>query len=144
MQQRHEVPQNFRRLLSTRLRRLVAQDKLEKVICFCYLFLFPFSFLKFLPKLSSGSAHAFYFLYEVFMLCNLETKVAFLETLDDFFFFLNQLIKLVCCNIKRLIFFNSRLLGFIYLFDLICYLPHNGITGHFRTPHYSLIHINLG
>ncbi|RVW43875.1 hypothetical protein CK203_072337 [Vitis vinifera] len=30
MQQRHEVPQNFRRLLSSRLRRLVAQDKLEK------------------------------------------------------------------------------------------------------------------
>ncbi|KAL6974562.1 hypothetical protein U1Q18_028747 [Sarracenia purpurea var. burkii] len=29
--QRHEVPQNFRRLLSSRLRRLVAQDKLEKV-----------------------------------------------------------------------------------------------------------------
>ncbi|XP_062091072.1 single myb histone 4-like [Humulus lupulus] len=31
IEQRHEVPQNFRRLLSTRLRRLVAQDKLEKV-----------------------------------------------------------------------------------------------------------------
>ncbi|KAG6718362.1 hypothetical protein I3842_04G145700 [Carya illinoinensis] len=31
IEKRHEVPQNFRRLLSTRLRRLVAQDKLEKV-----------------------------------------------------------------------------------------------------------------
>ncbi|EXB38880.1 Histone H1 [Morus notabilis] len=31
IEQRHEVPQNFRRLLSTRLRRLVAQDKLEKI-----------------------------------------------------------------------------------------------------------------
>ncbi|KAF4357105.1 hypothetical protein F8388_002310 [Cannabis sativa] len=31
IEQRHEVPQNFRRLLSTRLRRLVSQDKLEKV-----------------------------------------------------------------------------------------------------------------
>lgn len=31
IEQRHEVPQNFRRLLSTRLRRLVTQDKLEKV-----------------------------------------------------------------------------------------------------------------
>lgn len=31
IEQRHEVPQNFRRLLSSRLRRLVAQDKLEKV-----------------------------------------------------------------------------------------------------------------
>ncbi|CAL5437987.1 unnamed protein product [Camellia sinensis] len=30
IEQRHEVPQNFRRLLSSRLRRLVAQDKLEK------------------------------------------------------------------------------------------------------------------
>ncbi|KAK4368631.1 hypothetical protein RND71_012423 [Anisodus tanguticus] len=29
--QRHEVPQNFRRLLSSRLRRLVQQDKLEKI-----------------------------------------------------------------------------------------------------------------
>lgn len=40
MQQRHEVPANFRRLLGTRLRRLVAQEKLEKV-CFC-LFSLPF------------------------------------------------------------------------------------------------------
>ncbi|KAJ9688090.1 hypothetical protein PVL29_014038 [Vitis rotundifolia] len=31
IEQRYEVPQNFRRLLSSRLRRLVAQDKLEKV-----------------------------------------------------------------------------------------------------------------
>ncbi|GLT61252.1 hypothetical protein SLA2020_339740 [Shorea laevis] len=31
IEQRHEVPQNFRRLLSTRLRRLLGQDKLEKV-----------------------------------------------------------------------------------------------------------------
>ncbi|KAK9275671.1 hypothetical protein L1049_022938 [Liquidambar formosana] len=31
IEQRNEVPQNFRRLLSSRLRRLVAQDKLEKV-----------------------------------------------------------------------------------------------------------------
>ncbi|CAK9177129.1 unnamed protein product [Ilex paraguariensis] len=31
IEQRHEVPPNFRRLLSSRLRRLVAQDKLEKV-----------------------------------------------------------------------------------------------------------------
>ncbi|KAH7572109.1 hypothetical protein JRO89_XS04G0202700 [Xanthoceras sorbifolium] len=31
MQQRNEVPQNFRRLLGSRLRRLVAQEKLEKV-----------------------------------------------------------------------------------------------------------------
>ncbi|KAL4589489.1 hypothetical protein LXL04_002396 [Taraxacum kok-saghyz] len=31
IEKRHEVPQNFRRLLSSRLRRLVAQDKLEKV-----------------------------------------------------------------------------------------------------------------
>ncbi|KAF3439631.1 hypothetical protein FNV43_RR17909 [Rhamnella rubrinervis] len=31
IEQRHEVPQNFRRILSTRLRRLVQQDKLEKV-----------------------------------------------------------------------------------------------------------------
>ncbi|KAI6681995.1 hypothetical protein NL676_035876 [Syzygium grande] len=31
IERRHEVPQNFRRLLSSRLRRLVAQDKLEKV-----------------------------------------------------------------------------------------------------------------
>ncbi|KAA8523274.1 hypothetical protein F0562_009697 [Nyssa sinensis] len=31
IEQKHEVPQNFRRLLSSRLRRLVAQDKLEKV-----------------------------------------------------------------------------------------------------------------
>ncbi|WMV38297.1 hypothetical protein MTR67_031682 [Solanum verrucosum] len=30
IEQRHEVPQNFRRLLSSRLRRLVQQDKLEK------------------------------------------------------------------------------------------------------------------
>ncbi|GFY98472.1 homeodomain-like/winged-helix DNA-binding family protein [Actinidia rufa] len=30
IEQRHEVPQNFRRLLSSRLRRLVAQGKLEK------------------------------------------------------------------------------------------------------------------
>ncbi|KAI3911918.1 hypothetical protein MKW92_009296 [Papaver armeniacum] len=29
--QRHEVPSNFRRLLSSKLRRLAAQDKLEKV-----------------------------------------------------------------------------------------------------------------
>ncbi|KAI3914797.1 hypothetical protein MKW98_002033 [Papaver atlanticum] len=29
--QRHEVPSNFRRLLSSKLRRLVVQDKLEKV-----------------------------------------------------------------------------------------------------------------
>ncbi|KAK4774626.1 hypothetical protein SAY86_009561 [Trapa natans] len=31
IERRHEVPQNFRKLLSSRLRRLVAQDKLEKV-----------------------------------------------------------------------------------------------------------------
>ncbi|XP_052180849.1 telomere repeat-binding factor 4-like isoform X1 [Diospyros lotus] len=31
IEQRQEVPQNFRRLLTARLRRLVAQDKLEKV-----------------------------------------------------------------------------------------------------------------
>ncbi|OVA08404.1 SANT/Myb domain [Macleaya cordata] len=31
IEQRHEVPQNFRRLLSSKLRRLVAQGKLEKV-----------------------------------------------------------------------------------------------------------------
>ncbi|XP_058005068.1 telomere repeat-binding factor 4 isoform X3 [Hevea brasiliensis] len=31
IEQRHEVPQNFRRLLSSRLRRLVSQGKLEKV-----------------------------------------------------------------------------------------------------------------
>ncbi|KAI3943215.1 hypothetical protein MKX01_027513 [Papaver californicum] len=31
IEQRHEVPSNFRRLLSSKLRRLVAQDKLEKV-----------------------------------------------------------------------------------------------------------------
>ncbi|GAV84928.1 Myb_DNA-binding domain-containing protein/Linker_histone domain-containing protein [Cephalotus follicularis] len=31
IEQRHEVPQNFRKLLSSRLRRLVAQGKLEKV-----------------------------------------------------------------------------------------------------------------
>ncbi|XAR67139.1 hypothetical protein NMG60_11013587 [Bertholletia excelsa] len=31
IEQRHEVPLNFRRLLSSRLRRLVSQDKLEKV-----------------------------------------------------------------------------------------------------------------
>ncbi|KAK6944795.1 SANT/Myb domain [Dillenia turbinata] len=31
IKQRQEIPQNFRRLLSSRLRRLVAQDKLEKV-----------------------------------------------------------------------------------------------------------------
>ena len=31
MQQRHEVPQNFRRLLSSKLRRLVAQNKIERV-----------------------------------------------------------------------------------------------------------------
>ncbi|XP_041018546.1 telomere repeat-binding factor 4-like [Juglans microcarpa x Juglans regia] len=31
IERRHEVPQNFRRLLSSRLRRLVAQGKLEKV-----------------------------------------------------------------------------------------------------------------
>ncbi|KAL6554934.1 hypothetical protein OROGR_006192 [Orobanche gracilis] len=30
IEQRHEVPQNFKRLLSSRLRRLVLQDKLEK------------------------------------------------------------------------------------------------------------------
>jgi len=54
MQQRHEVPQNFRRLLSTRLRRLVAQDKLEKV-CFCLFSLFFFWFKVLLTKLSSGS-----------------------------------------------------------------------------------------
>ncbi|XP_059633142.1 single myb histone 4-like [Cornus florida] len=36
IEQRHEVPQNFRRLLSSRLRRLVAQDKLEKVQNCCY------------------------------------------------------------------------------------------------------------
>ncbi|XP_057505785.1 telomere repeat-binding factor 4-like isoform X1 [Actinidia eriantha] len=35
IEQRHEVPQNFRRLLSSRLRRLVAQGKLEKVLN-CY------------------------------------------------------------------------------------------------------------
>ncbi|XP_057978503.1 telomere repeat-binding factor 4-like isoform X2 [Malania oleifera] len=31
IEQRHEVPQNFRRLLSSKLRRLVSQGKLEKV-----------------------------------------------------------------------------------------------------------------
>ncbi|KAL8223322.1 hypothetical protein R6Q57_018797 [Mikania cordata] len=31
IEKRHEVPQNFRRLLTSRLRRLVAQQKLEKV-----------------------------------------------------------------------------------------------------------------
>ncbi|KAG8384224.1 hypothetical protein BUALT_Bualt04G0095700 [Buddleja alternifolia] len=31
--QRHEVPWNFKRVLSSRLRRLVLQDKLEKVKC---------------------------------------------------------------------------------------------------------------
>ncbi|XP_030529968.2 single myb histone 4-like isoform X1 [Rhodamnia argentea] len=31
IERKHEVPQKFRRLLSSRLRRLVAQDKLEKV-----------------------------------------------------------------------------------------------------------------
>lgn len=31
LQQRQEVPQNFRRLLTSRLRRLVSQGKLEKV-----------------------------------------------------------------------------------------------------------------
>ncbi|KAK9948010.1 hypothetical protein M0R45_003601 [Rubus argutus] len=31
IEQRNEVPQNFRRLLSSRLRRLVAQEKLEKI-----------------------------------------------------------------------------------------------------------------
>ncbi|KAI3973203.1 hypothetical protein MKW92_009704 [Papaver armeniacum] len=31
IEQRHEVPSNFRRLLSSKLRRLVAQNKLEKV-----------------------------------------------------------------------------------------------------------------
>ncbi|KAK3016823.1 hypothetical protein RJ639_006362, partial [Escallonia herrerae] len=31
IEQKHELPTNFRRLLSSRLRRLVAQDKLEKV-----------------------------------------------------------------------------------------------------------------
>nr|GMD50550.1 telomere repeat-binding factor 4-like [Ipomoea batatas]GME03840.1 telomere repeat-binding factor 4-like [Ipomoea batatas]GME20334.1 telomere repeat-binding factor 4-like [Ipomoea batatas] len=31
IEQRHEVPPNFRRLLSSRLRRLVQQDKLEKI-----------------------------------------------------------------------------------------------------------------
>ncbi|XP_027175881.1 single myb histone 4-like [Coffea eugenioides] len=31
IEQRHEVPPNFRRLISARLRRLVAQEKLEKV-----------------------------------------------------------------------------------------------------------------
>ncbi|XP_010242277.1 PREDICTED: telomere repeat-binding factor 4 [Nelumbo nucifera] len=31
IEQKHEVPQNFRRLLSSKLRRLVAQEKLEKV-----------------------------------------------------------------------------------------------------------------
>ncbi|GMN53077.1 hypothetical protein TIFTF001_022220 [Ficus carica] len=31
IEQRHEVPANFRRLLGTRLRRLVAQEKLEKI-----------------------------------------------------------------------------------------------------------------
>ncbi|KAI3443609.1 hypothetical protein Pfo_000274 [Paulownia fortunei] len=31
IEQRHEVPQNFKRVLSSRLRRLVLQDKLEKV-----------------------------------------------------------------------------------------------------------------
>ncbi|KAI3937572.1 hypothetical protein MKW92_001560 [Papaver armeniacum] len=31
IEQRHEVPSNFRRLLSSKLRRLAAQDKLEKV-----------------------------------------------------------------------------------------------------------------
>ncbi|THU72085.1 hypothetical protein C4D60_Mb04t08380 [Musa balbisiana] len=31
IEQRHEVPQNFRRLLSSKLRRLVAQNKIEKV-----------------------------------------------------------------------------------------------------------------
>lgn len=41
VQQRQEVPQNFRRQLSARLRRLVAQEKLEKVNQF-------FSIMKFL------------------------------------------------------------------------------------------------
>ncbi|URE28548.1 single myb histone [Musa troglodytarum] len=31
LKQRHEVPQNFRRLLSSKLRRLVTQNKIEKV-----------------------------------------------------------------------------------------------------------------
>ncbi|KAL6558607.1 hypothetical protein OROMI_018957 [Orobanche minor] len=31
IEQRHEVPQNFKRLLSSRLRRLILQDKLEKI-----------------------------------------------------------------------------------------------------------------
>ncbi|CAL9755384.1 unnamed protein product [Musa acuminata subsp. burmannicoides] len=31
IEQRHEVPQNFRRLLSSKLRRLVAQNKIERV-----------------------------------------------------------------------------------------------------------------
>lgn len=31
MQKMHEVPRNFRRLLSSKLRRLVAQNKIEKV-----------------------------------------------------------------------------------------------------------------
>ncbi|XP_072952649.1 single myb histone 4-like [Typha angustifolia] len=31
IEQKHEVPQNFRRLLSSKLRRLVAQNKIEKV-----------------------------------------------------------------------------------------------------------------
>lgn len=51
MQQRHEVPQNFRRLLSSRLRRLVAQDKLEKVNEFnfkCKLFVFWWDNIKFI------------------------------------------------------------------------------------------------
>lgn len=34
LEKKNEVPQNFRRLLSSRLRRLVAQEKLEKVIGF--------------------------------------------------------------------------------------------------------------
>lgn len=34
LQQRQEVPQNFKRALSSRLRRLVQQDKLEKVILY--------------------------------------------------------------------------------------------------------------
>lgn len=34
VQQRQEVPPNFKRALSSRLRRLVQQDKIEKVILF--------------------------------------------------------------------------------------------------------------
>ena len=37
LQQRLEVPPNFRRLLSSRLRRLVSQGKLEKVIMMLWL-----------------------------------------------------------------------------------------------------------